>query len=80
MLEKWGKAGNAGGGEMYVRKKKMKKRKKGGKGVGEEEGVPDVEIVEVESEDEEVVLETMFTFEAFEAVCLVHSLNLFALC
>jgi replication fork protection complex subunit Tof1/Swi1 len=68
MLEKWGKGGG-GGEEMYVRKKKTKKRKR--KGVGEGgEGVPDVEEVEVEEEHEEVVLETMFTFEAFEMVCI----------
>jgi replication fork protection complex subunit Tof1/Swi1 len=67
MLEKWGKGGG-GGEEMYVRKKKTKKRKR--KGVGEAgEGVPDVEEVEMEEEHEEVVLETMFTFEAFEMVC-----------
>lgn len=65
MLEKWGKGGG-GGEEMYVRKKKISKRK-GKKGAGEEDGVPDVEVAEVE-EEEEVVLETMFTFEAFEMV------------
>ncbi|KAF9458264.1 timeless protein-domain-containing protein [Collybia nuda] len=59
MLEKWGKAKS---GEMYVRKKKPKKKK--AKGVGEEDGIPDVEE-EVE-EREEIVHETMFTFEAFE--------------
>lgn len=32
----------------------------------EEDGIPDVE--EVEDEDEDVINETMFTFEAFEAV------------
>jgi hypothetical protein len=34
-------------------------------GVGEEDGIPDVEEVE---EPEEVIHETMFTFEAFEMV------------
>jgi len=63
MLEKWGKGGG-GGEEMYVRKKKTKKR--GKKGGGEEDGVPDVEVAE--EEEDEVVHETMFTFEAFEMV------------
>ena len=36
-------------------------------GVGEEDGIPDVEE-EVEEEREEVIHETMFTFEAFEMV------------
>ncbi|KAF8237621.1 timeless-domain-containing protein [Tricholoma matsutake] len=60
MLEKWGKA--KGGDSMYVRKKSKKKRRV--KGVGEEDGIPDVE--EETEEPEEVVHETMFTFEAFE--------------
>jgi hypothetical protein len=42
----------------------------GRKGPGEaRKGVPDVEDVEVE---EEVVLETIFTFEAFEMVCFFY--------
>lgn len=60
MLEKWGKAS---GSETYVRKKITRKRKSR-KGVGEEDGIPDVE--EIEQEDEQVVHETIFTFEAFE--------------
>lgn len=72
MLEKWGKGGAGGGGEeMYVRKRKVKKRR--GKKTGEEDGVPDVEVVE--EEVEEVVLETMFTFEAFEMVSWLPSLH-----
>ena len=67
MLERWGKGG---GEEMYVRKKKMRKRKgkKGPSATEEGEGVPDVEDVEEAAEDEDVVVETMFTFETFEAV------------
>jgi len=34
-------------------------------GASEEEGIPDVE--EIEDIDEEVINETLFTFEAFEA-------------
>ncbi|KAF7973783.1 hypothetical protein HWV62_41286 [Athelia sp. TMB] len=66
MLERWGRGG---GEEMYVRKKKMRKRKskKGPSATEEGEGVPDVEDVEEVAEDEDVVLETMFTFETFEA-------------
>lgn len=82
MLEKWGKAGGGGGRseEMYVRKKKGKKSRKS-KG-GDEDGVPDVEVVE--EDEEEVVLETMFTFEAFEMVCrfdfeITRSADLFIL-
>ncbi|KAG6820075.1 hypothetical protein H0H93_005603 [Arthromyces matolae] len=61
MLEKWSKSK---GGDMYVRKKKAKKRKATAKGLGEDDGVPDFEEEPVE--EEEVVHETMFTFEAFE--------------
>ncbi|KAF5373433.1 hypothetical protein D9615_009496 [Tricholomella constricta] len=60
MLEKWSKGK---GGDMYVRKKKAKKRRNP-KGLGEEDGIPDVEEEVVE--EEEVVQEIMFTFEAFE--------------
>ncbi|KAF9001196.1 timeless protein-domain-containing protein [Cyathus striatus] len=60
MLERWGKGK---GGDMYVRKKTTKRKKKG-KVMDEESGIPDVE--EVEEDDEEVIHETMFTFEAFE--------------
>jgi hypothetical protein len=59
-----------GGEEIYVREKKTKKRK--WKGVG----APDIEEVGIEEEHEEVVLETMFMFEAFEMVCFF----LFLLC
>ncbi|KAI6107784.1 timeless protein-domain-containing protein [Pisolithus croceorrhizus] len=65
MLEKWGKQNS---GAMYVRKKKANKKKKGKvHGTTENDGVPDVED-EVVDEDsaEEVIHETMFTFEAFE--------------
>ncbi|KAI6163605.1 timeless protein-domain-containing protein [Pisolithus thermaeus] len=65
MLEKWGKQNS---GAMYVRKKKASKKKKGKvHGTTENDGVPDVEE-EVVDEDstEEVIHETMFTFEAFE--------------
>ncbi|KAH9947733.1 timeless protein-domain-containing protein [Amylocystis lapponica] len=63
MLERWGKARGAGG-EMYVRRKAKARRRR--KGKSEEDGVPDVEE-EVEEEDEEVIHETMFTLDAFEA-------------
>ncbi|KAF9495210.1 timeless-domain-containing protein [Pleurotus eryngii] len=58
MMEKWSK-----GKEAYVRKKVGKRRKK--KAAGDQEGVPEVEEIESDSE-EEVVRETIFTFEAFE--------------
>ncbi|KDQ32651.1 hypothetical protein PLEOSDRAFT_48756 [Pleurotus ostreatus PC15] len=58
MMEKWSK-----GKEAYVRKKVGKRRKK--KAAGDEEGVPEVEEIKSDSE-EEVVRETIFTFEAFE--------------
>ncbi|KAG6889904.1 hypothetical protein C0992_003697 [Termitomyces sp. T32_za158] len=60
MLEKWSKSK---GGDVYVRKRKAKKSKST-KGMGENDGIPDVE--EEPAEEEEVVHETMFTFEAFE--------------
>ncbi|KAG5339373.1 hypothetical protein C0989_004499 [Termitomyces sp. Mn162] len=60
MLEKWSKSK---GGDVYVRKRKAKKCKSI-KGMGEDDGIPDVE--EEPAEEEEVVHETMFTFEAFE--------------
>ncbi|KAF9531181.1 timeless protein-domain-containing protein [Crepidotus variabilis] len=60
MLESWGKTKGAG---TYVRQKVSKKRRKK-TGVSEEDGIPDVEE---EEEPEEVVNETLFTFEAFEA-------------
>ncbi|KAF4603011.1 Topoisomerase 1-associated factor 1 [Pleurotus pulmonarius] len=58
MMEKWSK-----GKDAYVRKKVAKRRKK--KGAVDQEGVPEVEEIESDSE-EEVVRETIFTFEAFE--------------
>ncbi|TFK32404.1 timeless protein-domain-containing protein [Crucibulum laeve] len=60
MLERWGKVK---GGEMYVRKKTIKRKKKA-QNIGEEDGIPDVE--EEVPDVEEVIHETMFTFEAFE--------------
>lgn len=39
-----------------------------GNGISEEDGVPDVED-EGDTEEEDMVHETMFTFEAFEMVC-----------
>ncbi|KAK0205546.1 timeless protein-domain-containing protein [Desarmillaria ectypa] len=53
MLERWGKKKS---GEMYVRKKKTKGKSK--------VEIPDVEDEEVE--EEKIIHETMFTFEAFE--------------
>ncbi|THH29094.1 hypothetical protein EUX98_g5095 [Antrodiella citrinella] len=61
MLEKWGKKG--GGGEMYVRKRAKKKARRKRDTEGTE--VPDVEE-ELQEEEEEIVHETMFTFDAFE--------------
>ena len=72
MLEKWGK--QEGNGEMYVRKKKAKKRKAKSGREEEDGGVPDVEDFEDQQEDEEVVMETMFSFEAFEMVSLMKYL------
>jgi replication fork protection complex subunit Tof1/Swi1 len=63
MLEKWAKDKGDG---TYVRRRKERRRKK--KDITEEEGIPDVEE-EPEKEDEDVVHETLFTFEAFESVC-----------
>ncbi|KAI5989865.1 timeless protein-domain-containing protein [Pisolithus marmoratus] len=65
MLEKWGKQNS---GAMYVRKKKASKKKKGKvHGTTENDGVPDVEEEAVDEDStEEVIHETMFTFEAFE--------------
>ncbi|GLB39613.1 putative timeless-domain-containing protein [Lyophyllum shimeji] len=66
MLERWSK-GMGGGGEVYVRQKRKARRKKGpAKGMGEEDGIPDVEDAGQEEKDEEEVHETMFSFEAFE--------------
>ncbi|KAL0947499.1 hypothetical protein HGRIS_013600 [Hohenbuehelia grisea] len=65
MLERWGKAQ---GQEMYVRRKtaKARKRAKAKAAKEKEDAVPDVEDIEEESEDEEIVHETLFTFEAFQ--------------
>ncbi|KIJ16511.1 hypothetical protein PAXINDRAFT_98952 [Paxillus involutus ATCC 200175] len=64
MLESWGKENS---GAMYVRKKKaIRKKQKKGNDPSEEYGVPDVEDEGDAEEEEEVVHETMFTFEAFE--------------
>jgi len=42
------------------------------KGKSEEDGIPDVEE---EEEDDEIVHETLFTFEAFESVRISSSLS-----
>ncbi|KAF5372553.1 hypothetical protein D9758_005156 [Tetrapyrgos nigripes] len=65
MLERWSKG--KGKDNPYVRKSKAKKRRRKSKGAinAEEDGVPDDEE-ELEQEDEDVITETMFTFEAFE--------------
>ncbi|KAH9474545.1 Topoisomerase 1-associated factor 1 [Psilocybe cubensis] len=60
MLERWGKEK---GNETYVRQKVTKKRRK--KGITEEDGIPDVE--EEEEVVDDVITETLFTFEVFEA-------------
>ncbi|KAF9556074.1 timeless-domain-containing protein [Agrocybe pediades] len=60
MLERWGKAKGDG---TYVRKKTTKKRRK--KVISEEDGIPDVE--EMVEEDDEIVNETIFTFDVFES-------------
>ena len=80
MLEKWGKSK---GSETYVRQKtsKRRRRKTGRpthfygcristflkKGRSEEDGIPDV-AEEEEDEEDDVIHETLFTFEAFESV------------
>ncbi|KAI0942849.1 hypothetical protein AcV7_002147 [Taiwanofungus camphoratus] len=61
LLERWGK--KRGKGEMYVRRRANSRRKRKGR---DEEGVPDVEEEEDHHSDEEIVHETMFTFEMFE--------------
>lgn len=76
MLESWSKKGN----DTYVRQKAAKKKRKGkgecsryianpslilSLGVLEEEGIPDVEDDE---SDDDVINETLFTFQAFESV------------
>ncbi|KAF5325413.1 hypothetical protein D9619_010000 [Psilocybe cf. subviscida] len=61
MLERWGKQQ---GNETYVRQRAARKKRKS-RGITEEEGIPDVEEEE-EEDHEEIINETMFTFEAFE--------------
>ncbi|KAG2355989.1 timeless protein-domain-containing protein [Suillus spraguei] len=64
MLERWGKENT---GAVYVRKKKPGKRKKTtGQGIADEDVVPDVENEPDGDSEEDVVHETMFTFDAFE--------------
>ncbi|KAG1818982.1 timeless protein-domain-containing protein [Suillus subaureus] len=64
MLERWGKENT---GAVYVRKKKPGKRKKAtGQRLADEDGVPDVENEPDGDSEEDVVHETMFTFDAFE--------------
>jgi replication fork protection complex subunit Tof1/Swi1 len=63
MLERWGKENSSA---MYVRKKAIRKKKGKGKGPSEEDGVPDVEDEGDAEEEEDIIHETMFTFEAFE--------------
>ncbi|KAJ3842021.1 timeless protein-domain-containing protein [Lentinula raphanica] len=57
MLEKWAKG--KGNGEVYVRKKKSGKGKK-------KTSVPDDEDLQQPEDEDDIVHETMFTFEAFE--------------
>ncbi|KAI0772965.1 timeless-domain-containing protein [Trametes elegans] len=71
MLEKWSK--RQGKGEMYVRKKPKPKKKRSARSTEEGEGVPDVEEEEPQqAEEEEIINETMFTFEQYERR-FVHS-------
>lgn len=63
MVERWGKK-RGPGGEMYVRRKAKARRKK--KSAAEGEGVPDVDEEEDNREDEDIVHETMFTFDMFQ--------------
>ncbi|KAI0752629.1 timeless-domain-containing protein [Daedaleopsis nitida] len=64
MLEKWSK--RQGGDNVYVRKKAKPKKKKGNS-VPEGEGVPDVEEEEPQDKDEEeMIKETISTFEQLE--------------
>ncbi|KAH0831354.1 timeless protein-domain-containing protein [Lanmaoa asiatica] len=62
MLERWGKENSSA---MYVRKKAIRKKKGKGNSL-EEDGVPDVEDEGDTGEEEDMIHETMFTFEAFE--------------
>ncbi|KAI0265300.1 timeless protein-domain-containing protein [Gloeopeniophorella convolvens] len=66
MLEKWAKAKGDG---AYVRKRAKPRRKRRAQTRGAEgpDGVPDMEEEEVPTqEDNDVIEETMFTFESFE--------------
>ena len=61
MLERWAK--RMGSGQMYVKKKARRKRKgKDAAGDGEEEAPPE------ESDKEDMIQESLFSFETFEAV------------
>ncbi|KAH9931521.1 timeless protein-domain-containing protein [Fomitopsis serialis] len=60
MLERWGKK-RSGKGEMYVRRKEKARRRK-----GEDDGVPDEEE-EPQVDQDDMIHETMFTFDMFEA-------------
>jgi replication fork protection complex subunit Tof1/Swi1 len=89
MLERWGKSRGEAmyvrkqkklkkkrGGKGYFRIifSSSLRAHRGFPGVGEEDGIPDVEE-EVE-EVEETIHETMFTFEAFEMVIIIPSFAL----
>ncbi|KAG6380363.1 timeless protein-domain-containing protein [Boletus reticuloceps] len=63
MLERWGKENSSA---MYVRKKAIRKKKAQGNGPSEEDGVPNIEDEGDTEEEEDIIHETMFTFEAFE--------------
>jgi len=82
MLERWSKQKGDG---TYVRKKVSRKRKTGQcirrfyffsergadlfcVAAADDDGIPDTEDVDNQSDDE-VVHETLFTFDSFEAVC-----------
>ncbi|KXN83811.1 Topoisomerase 1-associated factor 1 [Leucoagaricus sp. SymC.cos] len=62
LLERWSKDKGDG---VYVRKKTARRRKKA-KGVTEEEGIPDAEEDEIVERHEDMIQETIFTFDAFE--------------
>ncbi|EPT01958.1 hypothetical protein FOMPIDRAFT_1036026 [Fomitopsis schrenkii] len=64
MLEVWGKK-RGGRSEMYVRRKEKARRRKRGTGK-EDDGVPDEEE-EPQEEQDDMIHETMFTFDMFEA-------------
>ncbi|XP_006455122.1 hypothetical protein AGABI2DRAFT_75426 [Agaricus bisporus var. bisporus H97] len=62
ILERWSKGKGDG---VYVRRKTVKRQRKA-KGVTEEEGIPDAEDEEVIEKEEDIIQETLFTFDAFE--------------